>query len=211
MKYDYNGEILDLKNRLPVIPLRDVVIFPHMMYPLLIGREFTINALHQAMDTDKQVLLVAQRQAGIDHPDIKDLHRMGVIARVLQVTRMPNGTLKVLVEGITRAEVLSFIRSDSNLTAEVQIILPDTQPVDRETEALFRTVSERFAEYVRLNRRVPDEVAVSVASIERYDQQTDTIAAHVLHKVDTKQKLLEATTLKELLHLLANILKEEIE
>ncbi len=211
MKLDHNGDIIDLKTRLPVIPLRDVVVFPHMMYPLLIGRQLTVNALHQAMSTEKQALLVAQRQAATDNPDPKDLYEVGVVARILQVTKMPNGTLKVLVEGLVRAKVINLGKSGSHLMAQVRIVPPTADPADRETEALFRTVSERFSEYVRMNRRVPDEVAVSVASIERYDHQVDTMAAHLLHKVETKQRLLAALTLQEQLNLLADILREEIE
>ena len=103
MKKPYNAKAVVVKTELPVIPLRDVVVFPHMMYPLLIGREFTVKALKQAMAKDKQVLLVAQHMAGIDHPGPEDLFDVGVAARILQVTKMPNGTLKVLVEGLIRA------------------------------------------------------------------------------------------------------------
>ncbi|HWR82877.1 MAG TPA: endopeptidase La [Candidatus Deferrimicrobium sp.] len=211
MKIDHDSEVIELKSRLPVIPLRDVVVFPHMMYPLLIGREFTVNALKQAMARDKQVLLVAQHTAGIDLPGPEDLHEVGVVARVLQVTRMPNGTLKVLVEGLVRAEVLSFIKTSKYLMAEIEVVPPDIGPFNRETEALFRTVSERFSEYVRLNRRIPDEVAASLSSIEKHHHQVDTMAAHLLYKVEGKQKLLEAFTLKDQLTLLLSILREEIE
>jgi len=211
MKLDHNAEDIELKSHLPVIPLRDVVVFPHMMYPLLVGRESTINALKQAMAKGKQVLLVAQRHAGVDHPGPKDLFEVGVVARILQVSKMPNNTLKVLVEGIVRAKVITFTRSAKYLEAKIKVVITDTESIDRETEALFRSVSERFAKYVRLNRRVPDEVAISLASIEKYDHKVDTMAAHLLYKIEAKQKLLEAFSLKEQLVLLSEILKEEIE
>ncbi len=211
MKLDHNSEVIEVKSHLPVIPLRDVVVFPHMMYPLLVGREFTVNALKQAMGKDKQAMLLTQRAADIDRPSPKDLFRVGVVAHILQVTRMPNGTLKVLVEGLVRAQIASFTASAKYLAADIKVVPPDTGPIDRKTEALFRSVSEHFTEYVRLNRRVPDEVAVSLASIEKHQHQVDVMAAHLLHKVESKQKLLEAFTLKEQLELLSRILKEEIE
>jgi len=211
MKLDHDADAVEVKTDLPVIPLRDVVVFPHMMYPLLIGREFTVKALKQAMSKDKQVLLVAQHMAGIDHPGPEDLFDVGVVARILQVTKMPNGTLKVLVEGLVRARVMAFLTSAKFLTARINIVSPDTGLIDRETEAMFRSVRERFTEYVRLNRRIPDEVTVSLASIDERHHQIDTMAAHLLYNLEAKQKLLEAFTLKDQLSLMSGILKEEIE
>lgn len=211
MKLNHNSEVIELKSSLPVIPLRDVVVFPHTIYPLLVGREFTINALKQAMLEDKQALLVAQRVPGVDNPNPEDLFKVGVVARILQVTKMPNGTLKVLAEGLVRAQVITYTKTSKYLAADISVVAPDSETVDHETEALFRSVTERFAEYVRRNRRIPDEVLVSQAAIDDYHQQTDTMAAHLLQKIETKQKLLEAFTLKEQLTLLSNILSEEIE
>lgn len=211
MKYVHNDETLNIAGRLPVIPVRDIIIFPHMMYPLLIGREFTVNALQEAMVKDKLVLLLAQRSAEVDDPKADDLYRMGVVARILQVMKMPNGMLKVLVEGIVRAQATEISTSGRFIAAAIDIVEGDTGVVDRETEALSRTVGEKFADYVRLNRRIPDEVLVSLASIEDYREQADTVAAHLLHKVDTKQKLLEAVTARQRFVLLAAVLKEEIE
>ncbi len=211
MKIRHNTEDIELHSQLPVIPLRDVVVFPHMIYPLLVGRKFTVNALQEAMVQDKQMFLVAQRSSSTDNPKPSDLFAVGVVARVLQVMKMPNGTLKVLVEGLARAEVISMARTNSYLAAKVSVVAPDQNNKDRETEALSRTVSEQFTEYVRLNRRIPDEVLVSVASIAKYHQLSDTIAAQILHKVETKQKLLEAFTVNEQLVILADVLKEEIE
>ncbi len=211
MKFNYNDEVIDITTRLPVISLRDVVVFPYMIYPLLIGREATVNALKKAMAEERQVLLLTQIEAGVEQPEEEDLYRVGVVARILQVTKMPNGTLKVLVEGLARAQVLSLYKENKAFLSEVNIVYPDEKPVERETEALFRSVSESYAEYVRLNRRIPDEVAISLASFEKYHQQVDTMAAHLLAKVSLKQRLLEEFTLKGQLTLLAEILKEEIE
>lgn len=211
MKLMHHGETIEIGKRLPVIPLRDVVVFPHMMYPLLIGRDFTVNALQKAMVRQKQVLLVAQRQPDIDQPRFDDLHTVGVVARVLQVMKMPNGTLKVLVEGIVRAAIESFHGGDKMISARIDLRPPQASVDDRETIAAARAVGEKFGEYVRLNGRVPDEIVVSLAAIEERDQQADTIAAHILHKVETKQKILEAFDLHERYDILRDILSEEIE
>jgi len=211
MKITHNSETIHIKEILPVIPLRDVVVFPHMMYPLLIGRDFTMKALHESMVQDKQVVLVAQRKAEIDDPSFDDLYEVGIVARVLQVMKVPNGTLRVLVEGLVRCRIDSFLRSGEHISA--QISLPEPRPEDRgrEVEALARSVSERFAEYIRMNRRIPDEVLVTLASIDDHHQRADTIAAHILQKIETKQQLLEAFSIKSRLQLLTDVLQDEIE
>lgn len=211
MKLKHNTETIEIKSRLPVVPLRDVVVFPHMIYPLLVGRKMTVNALQEAMVRDKQLFLMAQRSPSIEVPATEDLFEVGVVARVLQVMKMPNGTLKVLVEGLVRAEVVRLAKTENHLSARIRVIPPDVEQYDRETEALSRKVTEQFAEYIRLNRRIPDEVLVSVASIEEYTQLADTIAAHILHKIETKQAILSAYSIKEQFRILTDVLSEEIE
>lgn len=211
MKLKHNTETIEIKSRLPVVPLRDVVVFPHMIYPLLVGRKMTVNALQEAMVRDKQLFLMAQRSPSIEVPATEDLFDVGVVARVLQVMKMPNGTLKVLVEGLVRAEVVRLAKTENHLSARIRVIPPDVEQYDRETEALSRKVTEQFAEYIRLNRRIPDEVLVSVASIEEYTQLADTIAAHILHKIETKQAILSAYSIKEQFRILTDVLTEEIE
>ena len=210
MKLRYNTESIDVPQRLPIIPLRDVVVFPYMMYPLLIGREFTVNALQRAMVRGKLVLLIAQKRADIESPKREDLYDIGVVARILQVMKMPNGTLKVLVEGLARVRMESFSRRERYLQAQVEL-LHSVDCSEKETVALARNVSERFAQYVRLNRRIPDEVVLALASIDDHNQRADTIAAHVLHKIDTKQKILEAVGVCDRLQILADVLDDEIE
>ncbi len=210
-KIVHNSEVLNISSRQCVVPLRDVVVFPHMIYPLLIGRDFTIKALKEAMEGDRQVLLLAQKLASVDAPSAEDLFDVGLIARILQVMKMPNGTFKVLVEGLVRAEVVSFIKSDDYMQARVNVRAAEPEPPSREIEALSRSVMELFTEYVHLNRRVPDEVLVTLASVEQYQQQADTIAAQLLHRKETKQELLETFSVRKELLLLAKILKEEIE
>ncbi|UCG61440.1 MAG: endopeptidase La [Candidatus Zixiibacteriota bacterium] len=211
MKIKHNTEVIEVKTSLPVIPLRDVVVFPHMIYPLLIGRNFTIQALQQAMNNDKQALLVAQKQADIDSPEFDELYEVGIAARVLQVMKMPNGTFKVLVEGLVRAKIESIKKVSGHYRAAVALIEPETGRTDRETEALSRSVTEKFAEYVKLNRRIPEEVLVSLASLTDYQHRADTIAAHILHKIEVKQQILEAFSIKDQFRILSDVLKEEIE
>ena len=211
MKLIHNGESIKLSNQLPVIPLRDVVVFPHMIYPLLIGRSFTVNALNAAMDSSKQVLLVAQRDGSQELPKSADLYDVGTVARVLQVMKMPNGTMKVLIEGLVRAKVVDFNADGEFTMADVDIAPLDLPEESPEIEAKSRSVLEQFSEYVRLNRRMPDEVLVALSTIDKYHQRVDTIAAHMLLKLDTKQELLEANSVDEAYNILAHILKEEIE
>ena len=192
MKLTHNSETIDIQTSLPVIPLRDVVVFPHMIYPLLIGRNFTINALQHAMNKEKQALLVAQKQADTDNPEFDELFEVGIVARILQVMKMPNGTFKVLVEGLVRAKVNKMKKVSGHFQADISVVAPDKKKSDRETEALSRTVSERFSEYVKLNRRIPEEVLVSLTSITDHHHRSDSIADHILHKIEIKQQILEA-------------------
>lgn len=208
----HNSEELKIAPKLPVVPLRDVVVYPYMIFPLLIGRDFSINALQEAMTRDKLLLLVAQRQASTEIPSRRDLYDIGTIARILQVMKMPNGTLKVLVEGIVRANIDKLLLDETNyLTADIDVIAPIDHEKDREVEALSRSVSEGFVEYVRLNRRIPDEVLVTMASAEDHQQRADTVAAQILQKIETKQEILQCVDLKDELRLLSKVLKEEIE
>lgn len=212
MKIKHNDESIEIKTEIPIIPLRDVVVFPHMIYPLLIGRNFTIKALNEAMSQNKQVFLVSQKVASVDKPEADDLYKVGIIARILQVMKMPNGTLKVLVEGLVRAKLKKIEKTKSFFLAHCEIFpFKESKKIDHETEAICRNVSEQFAEYVRLNRRVPDEIVVTLASINEYQHRADTISAHILQKIETKQEVLESFSVKDQFTILSEILKEEIE
>jgi ATP-dependent Lon protease len=210
MKVDLVEEKIEIKSRLPILPLRDVVIYPHMIYPLLIGRQFTISALQEAMILDKQLFLVAQKNPEIDLPGQDDLHQVGVISRILQVLKLPNGNIKVLIEGLIRAKIKTFNKTGSFYTARLQILEPD-QIKDQEAEALSRNLMELFSEYVRLNRRIPEEVLFSVTSIDEFQRLADTIAAHILLKMETKQRILELDSVKKQMAELTEILRSEIE
>jgi len=161
MKVEHSEEKIEIKSRLPVIPLRDIVIFPHMIYPLLVGRQFTVSALQEAMILDKQVFLVAQKTPEAEVPAQKDLYEMGVVARILQIMKLPNGTLKVLVEGLVRARIKTFNKTGSFYATRLQVLTPESI-TDREIEALARNMTELFSEYVRLNRRIPEEILYSI-------------------------------------------------
>ncbi|NOY89267.1 MAG: endopeptidase La [FCB group bacterium] len=211
MEIIHNAEKIKIKSHLPVVPLRDVVIFPYMIYPLLIGRDFTTTALQEAMNKNKQVLLIAQKQADVDDPEVDDLYKMGVIARILQVMKMPNGTYKVLIEGLVRAQVKKITHTNGYLLSEIQIVSPKKEISDIELEALSRTVMEQFTEFVQLNRRIPEEVLVTLASVSDYQQKADNISAQIMQQLDTKQKVLEANSVKEQFLMLSDILKKEIE
>jgi len=210
MKLQYGEEDIEIGSVLPVIPLRDVVIFPHMVYPLLVGRPFTIAALQEAMVLDKQVFLCAQKMPDIDMPKQNDLHQVGVVARILQLMKLPNGTMKVLVEGLVRAKIKTYNKTKGFYTTRIEFI-PPAQRRDRVTEALSRTIRELFSEYVHLNRRIPDEVLLSFSGIEDYQRLADTVTAHILLKMNTKQKILEQNTVKDHFEELSRILRSEIE
>lgn len=210
MKYSFGQETIEIKARLPVLPLRDIVIFPHMIYPLLVGRQFTISALQEAMILDKQIFLCAQKAPEVDFPSADDLYDVGVVARILQIMKLPNGTIKVLVEGLTRARMKGLNKTGGFYITRLQVMPPD-ELRDNESEALSRTMTELFSEYVRLNRRIPEEVLFSISAIDNYQRLTDTIAAHVLLKMDLKQHILESAQVKEQMILLSEALRSEIE
>ncbi|HZF15768.1 MAG TPA: endopeptidase La [Steroidobacteraceae bacterium] len=189
----------------PVLPLRDVVVYPHMVIPLFVGREKSILALDLAMKSDKRILLVAQKQADVDDPKADDLYRVGTIATILQLLKLPDGTVKVLVEGAERAHVDKLTAGEffsADLTS-----LPDIEQYDeREIDVLTRSVVSQFEQYVKLNKKVPPEILTSLAGIEQPGRLADTVAAHMSLKLAEKQKVLEVQDVrKRLEHMLAMI------
>ncbi len=209
-KIKYGDEKIEIKPILPIIVLRDMVIFPNMVYPLMVGRPFTITALQEAMILDKQVFLCAQQSPDLEHPSPSELHKTGVVARILQVMKLPNGTMKVLVEGIARAKIKSVKKGDGFYNARIEIA-PVKSGKDREIEALSRKVRELFSEYVYLNRRVPDEVLLAFSAIEDYQRLADMISAHLILKMETRQSIIELDTTRKQFEKLAHILQSEIE
>ena len=175
---------------LPILPLRDVVVYPHMVIPLFVGREKSILALDKAMELGKQILLVAQKKADIDEPEIEDIYDVGTLATILQLLKLPDGTVKVLVEGGSRA-TLEDVRSGEYFSADIQTVKETSIEDSRELHGLKRTVISEFESYVKLNRKVPPEILSSLSSIEQPGRLADTIAAHMSLKLTEKQKVLE--------------------
>ena len=195
---------------IPVLPLRDVVVYPHMVIPLFVGREKSIKALEAAMENDKQILLVAQKSAADDDPGADDLYRIGTVSTILQLLKLPDGTVKVLVEGNHRARIVSFLGDEEFFTAQVKTYEED--PLDeREAEVLVRSLTNQFDQYVKLNKKIPPEILTSLSSIEDPGRLVDTIAAHMSLKIEEKQQILELTDLRERLEHLMALMESEID
>jgi ATP-dependent Lon protease len=193
----------------PVLPLRDIVVFPHMIVPLFVGREKSIHALEEVMKDDKQILLVAQKNAAQDDPGRDDIYRVGTISSVLQLLKLPDGTVKVLVEGQARARITSFIDNPRFFQVRAELV-PDRPSDPREIEALVRAVTSQFDQLVKLNKKVPPEVLLSLQQIDDPGKLADTIAAHLTLKIPEKQELLETTSLAERLERLYAFMEGEI-
>ena len=195
--------------RYPVLPLRDIVVFPHMIVPLFVGREKSVRALEEVMKSDKQILLVAQKNAGQDDPSTDDIYRVGTIGTVLQLLKLPDGTVKVLVEGGQRTTIKSFTDSVDYFEAMAETIVePDADA--QEVDALVRSVISQFENYVKLNKKVPPEVLVSLSQIEDSSRLVDTIASHLAIKVASKQELLESPTVSDRLERVYSLIEGEI-
>ena len=193
----------------PVLPLRDIVVFPHMIVPLFVGREKSVAALETVMKDDKQILLVAQKNASQDDPTPKDIHSVGVIGSVLQLLKLPDGTVKVLVEGGARARIMEFRENPAFFEARAEKLEEDEGDPD-ELEALSRSVAGQFEQYVKLNKKVPPEVLVSVNQIEEPGKLADTIASHLSIKLEEKQELLEIGSVGGRLERVISLMEGEI-
>ena len=190
---------------IPVLPLRDVVVYPHMVIPLFVGREKSILALESAMKGDKRIMLVAQRQAEVDDPKQDDLYRIGTIATILQLLKLPDGTVKVLVEGVDRGAVEKLLGGPF-YTAQVSLAVEIDKYEEKELEVLSRSVVSQFEQYVKLNKKVPPEVLTALAGIEDAGRLADTVAAHMALKLGDKQKVLEILDVRQRLeHILVAI------
>jgi len=196
---------------IPLLPLRDVVVYPHMVIPLFVGRDKSIKALDTAMASNKQILLVAQKSADIDEPGMDDLHQIGTLSTVLQLLKLPDGTIKVLVEGSQRATVKNIQDNEEYFTAEYDLLDIDEESKERELEVLSRSILGVFDQYVKLNKKVPPEILTSLAGIDSPARLSDTIAAHMSLKLDEKQKILEISDVAERLEYLMGLIDAEID
>ena len=197
MSENVNIQELSPQNRtVAVLPLRDVVVFPNMVIPLFVGREKSIVALDRAMDSGKEILLLAQKDAADDDPGKDDLYSIGTMASILQLLKLPDGTVKVLVEGGERTRAVEFTETD-----ECFMAIPETIEIeaisDDEVDVLMRTVINSFEQYVKLNNKIPPEVLNSLSGIEEPGRLADTIAAHLSQKLEEKQQILEVSSESE--------------
>ncbi|MEJ2424919.1 MAG: endopeptidase La [Candidatus Thiodiazotropha sp.] len=203
------SSIRDQSNVVPVLPLRDVVVYPHMVIPLFVGRDKSIQALDAAMQSNKQILLAAQKSADVDDPDVSDMYAIGTLANILQLLKLPDGTVKVLVEGGERARIIEFIDTDEYFTARLESLTDNLDLAGRETEVLMRSATNLFDQYVKLNKKVPPEVLTSLSSIDDPSRLADTIAAHMSLKLEEKQHVLEMPNVRERLEHLMGLMEGE--
>jgi ATP-dependent Lon protease len=195
---------------LPLLPLRDVVVFPSMVIPLFVGRAKSIAALEEAMTQDKRVMLVAQKDAGHDNPDAEDLNQVGTVANILQLLKLPDGTVKVLVEGDYRAKLVELIDEDTLFRCQAESLV-DPDLSERENEVLVRSLTGHFEQYVQLSKKVPSEVLSTISGIEDAGRLADTIAAHISLKLDEKQSVLEMINIRERIEHLMGVMESEID
>jgi len=199
------------EGKTPVLPLRDVVVYPHMVIPLFVGREKSIQALDAAMSKDKQILLVAQKSAEIDDPSMKDVHEIGTLSTILQLLKLPDGTIKVLVEGATRAKVDKVYEDEVFFTADYTLLENTGEDDERELEVLSRSIMGVFDQYVKLNKKVPPEILTSLSGIDDPARLSDTIAAHMSLKVEEKQNILGIADVKKRMEYLLSMIEAEID
>lgn len=197
------------KNTYPVLPLRDIVVYPKMIVPLFVGREKSIRALQEVVDEEQSIVLLTQKNAAVEEPTEDDVFNVGTLGTILQMLKLPDGTVKVLIEGLERVKVAKFTDNPEFMEVEAEI-LPDTPEKGTELEALVRAVLSQFEEYVKLSKKTPPEVLVSVNQIEDYSKLADTIASHLALKIADKQALLEGRTLKERFEKILGFMDSEI-
>ncbi|NMG04004.1 endopeptidase La [Azoarcus taiwanensis] len=203
-------ELPNEQSELPLLPLRDVVVFPHMVIPLFVGRPKSIKALETAMESDKSILLVAQRSAGKDEPTAEDMYEIGCIANILQMLKLPDGTIKVLVEGVQRARLDAVMDAPEMFSSLVTPV--PTPPVDdHEVEAMRRAIISQFDQYVKLNKKIPPEILASLSGIEDAGRLADTIAAHLPLKLEQKQEVLEMFSVADRLEKLLSQMENELD
>ena len=198
------------KEKYPVLPLRDIVVYPKMIVPLFVGRDKSIKALQSVVDSDGNIILATQKDAGIEEPQPDDIYHIGTLGTVVQMLKLPDGTVKVLIEGVERVKITKFVKNKEFMQAEADIIPELDNGDDVELQALVRAVLSQFEEYVKLSKKTPPEVLVSVNQIEDYGKLADTIAAHLSLKIPEKQALLEGRTLAERFEMILGFMDAEL-
>ncbi|QTS84133.1 endopeptidase La [Coxiella endosymbiont of Amblyomma nuttalli] len=204
-------EQVEKKFELPLLPLRDVVVFPHMVIPLFVGRSESVKALEASMGNDKRIFLVAQRDPSHDSPTQKDLYEIGIVVTILQLLRLPDGTVKVLVEGSKRARLIQLHKKEF-LSAKIELLEGEEGNVDQtKVKASMRAVLDQFEQLIKINKKIPPELLLSLANIEDPERLADSIAAHMTIKLDSRQKVLEAIEIQKRLELLETLLAQELD
>jgi ATP-dependent Lon protease len=196
-------------NSFPVLPLRDIVVFPHMIVPLFVGRKKSVKALEAVMKDDRQILLASQKDAGQDEPGEDDIYRIGSLANVLQLLKLPDGTVKVLVEGRSRAKITAFVPNEDYFEAEA-VEVAETEADLNTVAALARSLTDRFERYAKLNKNVPEEAMANIGEIEDPAKLADTIAGHLGVKLSERQKLLEEPGVAERMEKILALIQGEI-
>ncbi len=207
---DQEKDTLIVSKLLPVLPLRDVVVYPHMVIPLFVGREKSIKALEAAMEQNKQILLVAQQSASLDDPQPDDIYTIGTLSNILQLLKLPDGTIKVLVEGMERAQLREYTPGQEYFTARVEVLKSESLD-ERESDVLVRSLMNQFDQYVKLNNKVPPEILSSLSGIDDGGRLVDTIAAHMSLKIEEKQSVLEEISVRDRLERMMSLLESEID
>ena len=208
---DSTIETIDnIPTTLPVLPLRDVVVFPYMIFPVLVGRESSLRAANEALERSKNIFLVAQKNSNIDEPTAEDVYEHGTVAKIIQMLKLPNGLMRILVDGVVQASAQKFIANPLYLEAEIVINKAEV-PTGHEIDALVRHASSLFAEYVRLNRNIPPEILMSFEGIKEPQRRLFYIASNLIQSVEVKQSILAVPTLREQLYELSKILTKEVD
>src|SRR5437588_1887705 len=195
---------------IPLMPIREAVYFPHAIFPLFVGRDKSVRALEEARAQDRYILLVAQRQMAIDDPVAEDIYDVGTVAEVMQVLNLPDGTVRVMLEGQARVRILEYLQSDPFFRVRVEV-LPEIEERDVEVEALMRSVIAQFQQVVELGKEIPPEALIQVGNIDEPGRLADTIVPYLRLKVEQRQELLETVSVRERLDKLNSILKKESE
>ncbi|MXW03510.1 MAG: endopeptidase La [Gemmatimonadetes bacterium] len=204
------NEPITFDDKLPLIPLREVVVFPYMEYPLIIARDASIKALEHGVNNDRLLFLTAQRNPDIEQPAKEDVHRTGIVARILQVVKLPNGLIRVLVEGIVRARIVRFLSTDPYMRVKITLV-EEAGDTEAEVQARLRTVVDQFTEYIKLNQQAPDEILLSLQNMDDAQRLVDTMSAFIQQSPQVKQRLIEAPSIIEQLDELAALLATELE
>ncbi len=200
-----------IENKIPVLPLRDIVVFPHMVVPLFVGRDKSVKALEKVMAGDKRIMLITQKSASVDDPKKDDLFDFGTIANVLQLLKLPDGTVKVLVEGLQRASINMFTDNEDYLVSNIDLINENNDNSDKKLRALSKSITDLFDKYVNLNKKIPPEVLGTINEIDDLAKLSDTIASHLSIKLSDKQEILEAIDLTERFEKIMNFIQAELD